>query len=133
MERGTVNGDIVKFKEFDLYTTTKADLNFVADYSIRIRRNEAVHGVGVWWDVSFNHGNASLKISTSPFARETHWKQTMFFLRNEVIPAQKEDILFGKIAVQKSTDNPRDIDVKIAFKMDNSEVHFDRSQIYRLN
>lgn len=134
MDCRTVNGEIFEFKEFDLYETARADLDFVADYSIRMRENDFVHGLAVWWDVSFNHGTTSMKISTSPFVRDTHWKQTMFFLRNEEgIPVAKDDVLTGKIGLQKSIENPRDIDIKISFKIENEEINYDRCQIYRIN
>lgn len=82
MDRSTLNGDIVQLIQFDLQKIQKADLNFVTDYSFKIRRNDYIQGVAVWWDVLFCHGKVPLKISTSPFASSTHWKQAMFFIKD---------------------------------------------------
>ncbi|EAS00376.1 arginine N-methyltransferase (macronuclear) [Tetrahymena thermophila SB210] len=132
-DRGTINGDFVKLIEFDLETVKKTDLDFVAEYTLKIRRDDYVQGVIIWWDVYFNYCKIPIKLSTSPFASETHWKQTMFFIENEDIPVIKGDTLSGKVAVKKCTKNPRDLDIKIQFKLENREIDFDKSFVYKMN
>lgn len=51
----------------------------------------------------------------------------MFFIKDEEIPMKKEDYLKGKIAVKKNSKNPRDLDVKISFKLENEQISFERS------
>ncbi len=66
-----------------------------------------------------------------PYQRETHWKQTVFYL-NDVIKVKKGDKLAGSIAVKKSTANIRELDIKLSYKIENDYHTLNKSQFYRL-
>lgn len=57
----------------------------------------------------------------------------MFFIRDDDIPVVKGDVMSGKIAVKKCPKNPRDLDIKLSCKLDNPEIDFDRSYVYKMN
>ncbi|EGR34623.1 protein arginine n-methyltransferase, putative [Ichthyophthirius multifiliis] len=135
IEEQCINSSQCDFKEFDLYTVKKSDLDFVSNYSINIRNDSFVQGLVVWWEVHFQHGHTPLKISSSPFNTVTHWKQTIFFINEEknFLQVFKGNILKGKIAVQKNENNIRDLDIKIQFKLNNQYIEYDKSFVYKLN
>lgn len=67
-----------------------------------------------------------------PFAKETHWKQTVFYLEN-FIPVKKGDELNGTVAVKKCKDNARELDIKISYHLENKATKpFHKIQYYKL-
>jgi type I protein arginine methyltransferase len=66
-----------------------------------------------------------------PYQKETHWKQTVLYL-NDVIKVSKGDTLRGSIAVKKSTVNPRELDIKLSYRIENDYTSLNKSQFYRL-
>ena len=89
------------FYELDLYKATVKDLNFSHKYELKINRNDTIHAVVCWFDAYFSHLNNPVKLSTSPYGKQTHWKQVTFYLNHE-IKAKQGQILNGSIAVKKS-------------------------------
>lgn len=45
-----------------------------------------------------------MRLSTSPYSKDTHWKQTIFYFKDS-IPVYKGDKLEGSIAVKKNPTN----------------------------
>jgi hypothetical protein len=68
-----------------LQTVKKEEMNFSANYRVKIRDSDKVSGVVVWFDCYFTHGRKQILLSTSsvfklgPFLQRTHWKQTIFY------------------------------------------------------
>ena len=71
-------------------------------------------------------------INLGPFSKETHWKQTVFYLEN-FIPVKKGDELYGSIAVKKCKENARELDIKISYHLDTKgSKPFHKVQYYKL-
>ncbi len=67
-----------------------------------------------------------------PFSKETHWKQTVFYLDN-FVPVKKGDELFGSIAVKKCKENSRELDIKISYHLEAKNAKpFQKVQYYKL-
>ncbi|CAM9748681.1 unnamed protein product, partial [Discosporangium mesarthrocarpum] len=73
-----------------------------------------VHALVAYFDCSF--GRVCLfkpiSFSTGPFSEYTHWKQTVFYLR-EPITIEKGEKIEGKIDVAPNSKNPRDLDISL--------------------
>ena len=95
----------------------RTDLDFCNEYEIRVSRDDKIHAFIAWFDVMFTFGHQSLTLSTSPFGKETHWKQVVFY--TEDLKVFRDDIVKGSIAVKKCTENPRELDVKLSVHIDN--------------
>jgi len=82
-----------------------------------------------------NYQQVTLKVLIAdivgPYSKETHWKQTVFYL-NDVLTVDKDDVITGSIAVKKSTANPRELDIKLSYHINNKHHKVDGSQYYRL-
>jgi hypothetical protein len=39
-----------------------------------------MYGFVTWFDCDFSHGAKKIYLSTSPYKKQTHWKQTVFYL-----------------------------------------------------
>jgi type I protein arginine methyltransferase len=73
-----------------------------------------------------------VSLSTSPYKKYTHWKQTVFYF-DDTINVKKGDKLSGSIAVRKSRQNFRELDVKISYHFDNGYEKFDHpGQLYKV-
>jgi protein arginine N-methyltransferase 1 len=141
VDKDLLNTDYCPILDIDLKTVTVPQLDFSSEYNVQFRRNDKVHGLAVWFDVFFSFSTPSVKLSTSkeliliyllgPYNRETHWKQTVFYL-NDVLTVKKGDTMSGSIAAKKSKSNPRELDIKISYHIDNESQKLNASQFYRL-
>jgi len=130
VERKQINTDVANILDIDIKTVKIADLDFSSEYSLTVRRDDRAHAVVCWFDVYFSKSSPPVKLSTSPFMRETHWKQTVLYL-NEVFTVKKGDQLYGSVAVKKSITNPRELDIKFSCYHSSSKRP-GKPQFYRL-
>lgn len=56
-------------------------------------------------------------LSTSPYKKYTHWKQTVFYMEQD-LDVREGDRITGNIACRQSTTNFRELDVKIGYEYD---------------
>jgi hypothetical protein len=49
----------------------------------------------------FSHGQKKIVLSTSPYKKHTHWKQTVFYV-DEPIDVKPKDMIVGKIKTGKA-------------------------------
>lgn len=111
--------DSHKFKEFDLLTVKVSDLDFHTEFSFRSIKPTIMHGLAAWFTVDFSaaykqaqkqekeekgeskgeangEGKESKKkhkaliLSTSPFTKPTHWKNTLFYLEHPLAVGYKQ-------------------------------------------
>ena len=61
-----------------------------------------------------------VSFSTGPASVPTHWKQTMFFLR-EPLSVAEGTVVEGTFKCRKSADNSRELDVEIHYGVRDSE------------
>lgn len=68
----------------DLYKCTVADTEFTSSFELTCNDDTTVTTFVGYFDTIFQQENAS-NFSTGPFTRPTHWKQTLFHLRNPIL------------------------------------------------
>jgi len=117
--------------DIDLSVCRREDLDFYAEFSLRVTRKDLLHAFAVWFDVSFEACKVPVILSTAPSKPYTHWKQTVLYLE-EAIAAHPGEELKGKLAVRKNASNPRDLDVKIAYEFKGQYPVLERVQFFRL-
>jgi len=126
-----INTEACPIFDVDLKTVTKDELDFASEYEIRVTRDDKMHAIVAWFDVYFSHSLMPVKLSTSPYFKETHWKQTVFYL-NDVLTVKKGDVIKGSIAVKKCPTNPRELDIKLSYHLENNHHKISKTQFYRL-
>ncbi|TEY59365.1 hypothetical protein BOTCAL_0194g00030 [Botryotinia calthae] len=104
----------------DLYTCTKEDLAFSSPFKLDVRRNDFVHALIAWFDIDFTACHKPIRFSTGPHTKYTHWKQTVFYLR-EVLTVEQGEQIVGRLDNKPNEKNPRDLDVKIQYKLDTTD------------
>ncbi|KAG8878882.1 hypothetical protein FRB97_002119 [Tulasnella sp. 331] len=103
------------FKRIDLRTARKEDLTFIAPFQLRATRNDYIHALIGWFDTEFSCLHKPLRFSTGPHAKYTHWKQTVFYLRDVITVSSGEDVT-GEISVAPNARNPRDLDITMNYR-----------------
>jgi protein arginine N-methyltransferase 1 len=103
-----------KILDLDLVKMKKEDVQFSIPYELTFLRNDTVHGLVSWFDCEFSNLQHPVTLSTSPYKKTTHWKQTIFYLSQD-LAVKKGEKLKGSIAVRKSETNFRELDIKISF------------------
>merc|ERR1739845_181062 len=106
-------------------------MGFASSYNLTFKRNDKVHALIVWFDTLFSHGNPPNKLSTTPMNRETHWKQTVFYL-DDTLHVRKNETMTGSIALKKCVKNPRELDIKLSYHFQNDQHKANHQQFYRL-
>ncbi len=62
----------------------KEDAAFASKFSLCATRNDFVHALVAYFDVDFNDCHRPVSFSTGPRSRATHWKQTIFYLKDTI-------------------------------------------------
>ncbi|KAF2204793.1 arginine n-methyltransferas-like protein [Delitschia confertaspora ATCC 74209] len=107
---------------FDLYTVTVADLAFRVPYSLKMRRDDFVHAIIAWFDIEFAACHKPIKFSTGPHTKYTHWKQTVFYLK-DVLTVEEGETMTGELECKPSEKNHRDLDIAITYKLNTEDMH----------
>jgi protein arginine N-methyltransferase 1 len=83
-DKEAINSSHCKIFEVDLYTCTKADLDFSSSYELTFFRNDTLHGLIAWFDIFFDKLPNKVKFTTDPYTRPTHWKQVIFYTTQDI-------------------------------------------------
>jgi protein arginine N-methyltransferase 1 len=68
-----------------------------------------------YFECAFTQIHKPIVFSTSPHARYTHWKQTVFYLQNELTVCAGEE-LRARIKCWPNTRNHRDLDIDMHYE-----------------
>jgi type I protein arginine methyltransferase len=107
---------------FDLYKVTAQDLAFHLPYELKARRSDFIHALIAWFDIEFSACHKPIRFSTGPHTKYTHWKQTVFYLK-EVLTVEEGETITGMIENKPSEKNHRDLDITISYKLNTGDMH----------
>ncbi|KAL8728399.1 MAG: hypothetical protein Q9166_005444 [cf. Caloplaca sp. 2 TL-2023] len=109
-----------KVFEIDLYTVKAADLAFKEPFVLDCRRNDFIHAVIAWFDIEFTACHKPIKFSTGPHTKYTHWKQTVFYLR-EVLTVEENEQVQGMLSSKPNAKKKRDLDIEITYRLETDD------------
>lgn len=118
-------------KSVDLASCTKADLTFAAPFRLPAVRNDFVHALVAYFDVTFSSCHKPVVLPTGPQHKPTHWKQTVFYLEDDLTVCSGEAIT-GTLHVAPNAKNPRDLDISIDYAFEGARSAARRLQHYRM-
>lgn len=104
----------------DLYTVKSADLAFTTAFTLDVRRNDFIHALIAWFDIDFTACHKPIRFSTGPHTKYTHWKQTVFYLR-DVLTVEEGEQIKGVLENKPNAKNKRDLDVKISYRLETDD------------
>lgn len=123
--------DAVPILTIDVQTCTVADLDFTAAFELTAGYNDHVHAFLGYFDTVFSHSHKPLVLPTGPEHTNTHWKQTVFYLRDPITCVEGEKIS-GVLKCSPNKDNHRDLDIDISCKFDGQHTKMDVTHEYKL-
>ncbi|KAI0769694.1 S-adenosyl-L-methionine-dependent methyltransferase [Trametes elegans] len=129
VELKAVVTDPCLIKHIDLRTVKKEELTFTAPFSLTATRNDYVHAFLAWFDILFDCTHTKVKFSTGPHAKYTHWKQTVFYTPETVTVSEGQKIK-GKLSCAPNARNPRDLDIAIAYQVEDGPEHEVQYKMY---
>ncbi|XP_043489158.1 protein arginine N-methyltransferase 1 [Polistes fuscatus] len=112
-----------EIQTFDLYTVTTDCVNFSAPFNLTVKKTGSLTAIIGYFDVFFDLETA-INFSTGPNASPTHWKQTVFSLK-EPISITEGEVLSGKLICRRHIKDVRGLIITIHIK--------DFSQVYYMN
>ncbi|KAG1673770.1 hypothetical protein FOA52_002339 [Chlamydomonas sp. UWO 241] len=118
-------------KSIDISTMVKEDATFKVPFSLTAKRNDYLHAVVAYFDIQFAAGHKPVSFSTSPSARSTHWKQTVFYLQEHLTINSGEKVT-GELTCAPNDKNPRDLDIEIEYEFKGSHQHVATKQGFRM-
>lgn len=127
----SVMSSCVPIFNIDLLTCTKDDVKFTSPFTLAASRNDYCHALVAYFECAFTQLHKPLAFTTSPFAKYTHWKQTVFYLKKAITVCQGEEIK-GRITCAPNAKNPRDLDVRIEVDFEGACMQYSAAQDYRL-
>uniref|UniRef100_A0A7E4VFV5 type I protein arginine methyltransferase n=1 Tax=Panagrellus redivivus TaxID=6233 RepID=A0A7E4VFV5_PANRE len=132
VDQNQVNTTAHMIKDIDLYTITVEELNFSSDFELRVNRNDYIHAFVVYFIVEFSKCHKRTGFSTSPDSQYTHWKQTVFYLK-EAITAKRNEVVHGHIKCAPNARNPRDLDFSIDVKFHGEICDLEEVNEYKMH
>lgn len=106
-----IPSDYFLLNEIDLYTA-KPNFAFSVRYKLTVNRDCRITGFFTYFDAVFFKCHKKVILSTSPNTQLTHWRQTIFPLR-DILELQKEDEIVGTFSLEPYKYNFRDLAFKI--------------------
>ncbi|KAJ3341711.1 type I protein arginine N-methyltransferase Rmt1 [Gonapodya sp. JEL0774] len=119
------------FKKIDLYTVKKEELSFHATFKLVAQRDDFIHALIMWFDIGFESCHKPIRFSTGPYAQYTHWKQTVFYLRDSLTIRQGE-VIDGELECRPNAKNPRDLDFQMRLKFEGASGSVDEQYEYKM-
>ncbi|KAI8323305.1 S-adenosyl-L-methionine-dependent methyltransferase [Martensiomyces pterosporus] len=121
VESRFVNSSQCTFKTIDILTVKKEDLTFSVPFEVTVNRDDYVHAFISWFDIEFRACHKPIRFSTGPFAKYTHWKQTVFYT-TDTLTVCKGDVIKGNLTCAPNAENPRDLDIAIGYELEGKEA-----------
>lgn len=118
-------------KEVDLYTVTKADLEFSSPFSLQVRRNDYVQALVTFFNIEFTKCHKKIQFSTAPEFPYTHWKQTVFYF-DEYMTVKKGEEIYGTFSMKPNARNYRDLDFSIGLDFKGELCQVNETNTYRM-
>lgn len=118
-------------KTMDISKMTSGDTSFTAPFKLIAERDDYIHALVAYFDVSFTKCHKLLGFSTGPKSRGTHWKQTVLYLEDVLTVCQGEAVV-GSMTVAPNKKNPRDVDIMLKYSVNGRHCCVSRTQYYRM-
>lgn len=103
-------------------------MDFTSSFVLNVKYSEYMHAFVGYFDIFFPGG---VQFSTSPFDKETHWKQTVFYFKEKMWCCDG-DVVKGTLKCSRVKENPRDLDIAINWELHQKGNVIKEEQKYRI-
>ncbi|KAK4336853.1 hypothetical protein RND71_043402 [Anisodus tanguticus] len=117
--------------DIDLYTVKPGDLSFERSFNLTCKRDDYVQAFLTYFTVNFSKCCKNIGFSTSPKAKLTHWKQTVFYI-DEPITCKRNEKVKGVFSMCPNDSNQRDLDFSIYLDFQGEYSQLSRTFTYKM-
>ncbi|KAL8223250.1 hypothetical protein R6Q57_020649 [Mikania cordata] len=118
-------------KNMNISKMTSGDASFTAPFKLVAERDDYIHALVAYFDVSFSVCHKMTGFSTGPKSKNTHWKQTVLYLEDVLTICQGEFVV-GTMTVTQNKKNPRDIDITLKYSLNGRRCNVSTTQEYKM-
>ncbi|XP_057758779.1 protein arginine N-methyltransferase 1.1 isoform X1 [Arachis stenosperma] len=118
-------------KTMDISKMAPGDASFTAPFKLIAERDDYIHALVAYFDVTFTKCHKLMGFSTGPRSRATHWKQTVLYLEDILTICEGEAIV-GSMSVAQNKKNPRDVDIMVKYSLNGRRCNVSRVQYYKM-
>jgi len=118
-------------KEVDLYTVKVSDMEFSSPFQLEMYRDDYVQAIVSYFSVEFSKCHKRTGFSTGPSSQYTHWKQTVFYLKDS-ITAKQGEMIEGTFHMKPNKRNERDLDIKLNVLFQGELSTLDEENLYTM-
>lgn len=118
-------------KMMDISKMAPGDASFTAPFKLVAERDDYIHALVAYFDVSFTKCHKLMGFSTGPRSRATHWKQTVLYLE-DVLTICEGEALTGSMTVAPNKKNPRDVDIMVKYSLNGRRCSLSKTQYYKM-
>ncbi|KAJ3038618.1 hypothetical protein HDV00_000462 [Rhizophlyctis rosea] len=119
------------YRYLDLYKVKIEDLAFEAPFEITALRDDYIHAFISYFDIDFAACHKPIHFSTGPHAQYTHWKQTVFYLEDQ-IAVKKGETIRGTFKLAPNKTNERDQDISIQYSFEGAVGKVEATHHYKM-
>ncbi|KAK1313303.1 Protein arginine N-methyltransferase 1.1 [Acorus calamus] len=123
--------DSCVLKTMDVSKMIPGDASFKAPFELVAERDDYIHALVAYFDVSFTMCHKITGFSTGPRSRATHWKQTVLYLE-DVLTICEGEALVGSITVQPNKNNPRFVEIALEYSLNGQRCQVSRVQHFKM-
>jgi len=123
--------DMIPIFTIDLYTVKKEELDFSANVRLPVLRNDYCHALISFFEVEFTMCDRRTWFSTGPHCRPTHWKQTVFYLTEDLMVSHGTQ-LDVVVSVRRNEQNKRSLDINIEVNYEGPHVKSSQQRDYAM-
>ena len=131
VDRQQIIASPVPVFSIDVRTCTKEDLDFTVPFKLKADCNDHCHALIGYFDCEFSSSHKKLVLPTGPSHTPTHWKQTVFYLK-EVLTMSQGETMTGTLHCSPNAKNHRDLDITIDVQFTGQHCCSTTHQEYRL-
>jgi type I protein arginine methyltransferase len=123
--------DRALLKQIDIDHVNYDELDFRADFTLRVTKTSTLFGFVSSFDIGFERGCAKPEyFTTGVEGTPTHWHQVFFHIETPTAVVEGDE-LHGKWWVRRNAENPRFLDVEIEWKKADESTY--KKQAFRLH
>lgn len=123
--------NMVPIFAIDLYTVKIEDLNFDAQVQLPVLRDDYCHALIAFFEVEFTKCYRRTGFSTGPHCKRTHWKQTVFYLTDDLAVSHgtRIDVFMN---VSRNLLNKRSLQISIEVDYKGSSENSSQKRVYAM-
>lgn len=121
IEKWQIISNYQTISEIDIHKCSKNPCFFKSPFDLTVNSNESFTAFTLWFDVFFEDHPEHFLLSTSPYKKQTHWKQTQLYL-NELISVHCGDHIKGTIEFSENQENLCGIWITVEYKINDGEL-----------